>query len=77
MVLPMMDADADPMSHAQMPSHMHNEMNCLIVKSLTWHMLADFFIMTSQSNGPSNGFAANYLEWRQKATWKQLESQMS
>ena len=28
--------------------------NCLIAKGPTSHLLADFFIMTSQSNGPSN-----------------------
>ena len=28
--------------------------NCLIAKGPTSHMLADFFIMTSESNGPTN-----------------------
>ena len=33
------------------------KVNCLISKGPTSHLLADFYIMTSQSNGPSNSCA--------------------
>ena len=37
--------------------------NCLIAKGPTVHLLADFFIMTSQSNGPSNSCAIVTSQW--------------
>ena len=38
-------------------------LNCLIAKGPTVHLLADFFIMTSQSNGPSNSCAIVTSQW--------------
>ena len=45
-----------------------NAVNWPFAKGPTWHLLADFCIMTSQSNGPSNGCAIVNVtvEWRQK-----------
>ena len=37
--------------------------NCLIAKGPTPHLLADFFIMMSQSNGPSNSCVIVMSQW--------------
>ena len=55
-------------TNMQKCQHIHVPLDCLIAKGLTLHLLAEFFIMMSQSNGQSNSCAILIL-WNTLFSW--------